>query len=102
MPDKRNIRRCIDDNLVSSKEKLEVEGKIITTEKDITESLTYHFVTVGPKLASKLESKPDDDSLKHINYQQNTLIFVPIDDAYVLNAIKQLKIVKAPGPDKTS
>ena len=73
---------------------LEVGGKTITNEKDIAESLNHHFVTVGPKLASKLESKPDDDSLKLINYQQNKMIFVPIDDAYVLNAIRQLKMVK--------
>ena len=81
---------------------LEVEGKTNTNEKDIAESLNHHFVTVGPKLASKLESKPDDDSLKHISYQQNAMIFVPIADAYVQNAIRQLKIGKAPGPDKTS
>ena len=81
---------------------LEVEGKTIANEKDIAESLNHHFVTVGPKLASKLESEPDDDSLKHINYQQNTMIFVPIDDAYVQNATRQLKNGKAPGPDKIS
>ena len=30
------------------------------------------------------------------------MIFVPIDDGYVLNAIKQLKNGKAPGQDKIS
>ena len=30
------------------------------------------------------------------------MAFVPIDETYVLNAIKQLKIGKAPGPDKIS
>ena len=30
------------------------------------------------------------------------MIFVPVDDAYVLNAIRQLKNGKAPGPDKIS
>ena len=30
------------------------------------------------------------------------MAFVPIDETYVLNAIKQLKNGKAPGPDKIS
>ena len=81
---------------------LEVEGQTITNERDIAVSLNHHFVIVGPKLASKLESKPDDDSLKHINHQQNTMLFVPIDDAYVLNAIRQLTNGKTPCPDNTS
>ena len=81
---------------------LEVEGKTITNEKDIAESNNHHFVTVGPKLASTLEFKPDDYSLKHINYQQNTTLFVPIDDASVQNAIRQLLIGKVPSPVKTS
>ena len=80
----------------------DVEGKTITKEKDIAEALNHHFTTIGPKLDSKLESRSDDDSLKHINTQQNKMAFVPIDETYVLNAIKQLKNGKAPGPDKIS
>ena len=79
---------------------LEVERKTITNEKNIAESLNHHFVTVGPKLASKLEFKPDDDSLKHTNYQQNTIIFVSIDGTNMLNAIRQLKNGKVSDPDK--
>ena len=81
---------------------LDVEGKTITKEKDIAEALNHHFTSIGPKLAIKLESRPDDDSLKHINVQQNKMIFVHIDETYVLNAIKQLKNGKATGPDKIS
>ena len=81
---------------------LDVEGRTITKEKDIAEALNHHFTTIGPKLASKLESRSDDDSLKHINAQQNKMMFVPVDETYVLNAIKQLKNGKAPGPDKIS
>ena len=81
---------------------LDVEGKTITKEKDIAEALNHHFTTIGPKLASKLESRSDDDSLKHIDTQQNKMAFVPIDETYVLNSIKQLKNGKAPGPDKIS
>ena len=81
---------------------IDVEGKTITKEKDIAEALNHHFTTIGPKLASKLESRSDDDPLKHINAQQNKMMFVPIDETYVLYAIKQLKNGKAPGPDKIS
>ena len=73
---------------------IDFEGKIITKEKDIAEALNHHFITIGPKLASKLESRSDDDCLKHINTQQNKMAFVPIDETYVLNAIKQVKMVK--------
>ena len=81
---------------------LDVEGITITKEKDIAEALNHHFTAIGPKLATKLEPRPDDDCLKHINVQQNKMIFVPIDEAYVLNAIKQLKNGKAPDPDMIS
>ena len=73
---------------------LEAEGKTITKEKDIAEALNNHFSNIGPKLAIKLESRPDDDCLKHINVQQNEMMFAPIDETYVLNAIKQLKMVR--------
>ena len=81
---------------------LDVKGRTITKEKDIAEALNHHFTTIGSKLASKLESRSDDDSLKHINAQQTKMMFVPVDETYVLNAIKQLKNGKAPGPDKIS
>ena len=67
---------------------LEAEGKTITKEKDIAEALNNHFTNIKPKLAIKLESRPDDDCLKQINVQQNVMMFAPIDETYVLNAIK--------------
>ena len=81
---------------------LEVEGITITKEKDIAEALNNHFTNIGPKLATKLESRLDEDCLKHINVLQNEVMFTPIDETYVLNAIKQLKNCKAPGSDKIS
>ena len=81
---------------------LNIEGRTLTKEKDIAEALNQHFVTVGPKLAEKLESKNDDDPLVKINAQTKNLKFKLIDNTYVLNAISRLKNGKAPGPDKIS
>ena len=75
---------------------------MITKEKDIAEALNHHFTTIGPKLANKLESKPNGDPLKHNKIQKNKMTFAPIDETYVLRAIKQLKNGKALGPDKIS
>ena len=74
----------------------------ITKEEDIAEALNTHFTTIGPKLAIRLDSRLDVDYLKHINVQQNEMMFVPIDEPSVLNAIKQLKNGTALGPDKIS
>ena len=81
---------------------LDIEGRTLTKEKDIAEALNQHFVTVGPKLAEKLESKNDDDPLVKINAQTKNLKFKLIDNTYVSNAISKLKNGKAPGPDKIS
>ena len=70
---------------------LNIEGRTLTKEKDIAKALNQHFVTVGPKLAEKLESKNDDDPLVKINAQTKNLKFKLIDNTYVLNAISKLK-----------
>ena len=38
----------------------DIKGRTLTKEKDIAEALNQHFVTVGSKLAEKLESNNDD------------------------------------------
>ena len=81
---------------------LDIEGRTLTKEKDIAEALNQRFVTVGPKLAEKLESRNDDDLLIKINAQTENLKFKLIDNTYVLNAISKLKNGKSPGPDKIS
>ena len=79
---------------------LNIEGRKLTKEGDILEALNHHFVSVGPKLASKIEQNANDDPLKHIDSEPNTMRLIPVDDNYVPKAIKQLKNGKAPGPDK--
>ena len=78
---------------------LDVEGNRITKEADIAEALNQHFVTVGPKLAGKIEQRTNDDPLKYVVKQSSVMKFNPVSDIFILNSIKQLKNWKAPGPD---
>ena len=55
---------------------------------------------MGPKLADQIKQNPNDDPLKHIVHEQNSLSFNPVGRNYILNAMQQLKNVKASGPDK--
>ena len=77
-----------------------IEGRKLTKERGISEASNHHFVSVGPKLASKIEQNVNDDPLKHIDNEPNTMRLAPVDDNYIPKAIKQLKNGKAPGPDK--
>ena len=79
---------------------LDVDGNRITKQANIAEALNHHFVTVGPKLASKIEQQTNDDPLKYVVKQSSVMKFNPVNDTFILNSIKQLKNGKAPGPDK--
>ena len=43
---------------------LNTEGGKITKGGDIVEAFNHHFVSIGPKLASKIEQNANDDPLK--------------------------------------
>ena len=45
---------------------LDAEGKETTKEKDRAEALNHNFITLRPKLPNQLETRSDDDSLKHV------------------------------------
>ena len=62
--------------------------------------LNCHFVSVGPKLSRSIETRPSDNCLQHITPVNEEMLFKPVDNKYVLNAINQLKNGKASGPDK--
>ena len=80
---------------------LNIKDRKLTKEGDILDALNHHFVSVGPKLASKIEQNVNDDPLKHIdNEPPNTMWLTPVDDNYVPKSIKQLQSGKALGPDK--
>ena len=37
---------------------IEVDGKTLTKERNVLEALNCHFVSVGPKLARSIETRP--------------------------------------------
>ena len=67
---------------------LDVQDKILTGKRDIAQALTHQCVTVGPTLSSKIEARPDDDPVGHLESQKYDIIFTPVDGATVLKAIK--------------
>ena len=46
--------------------------KKLANEGDKVEALNHQFVSVGPKLATKIEQKANDDPLKHVDDEPNT------------------------------
>ena len=77
---------------------LEVEGKYLTRERDVVEAMNLHFALVGPKVAEKITSKPDDNCLCCIIPTSSILVFKTIVQTYMHNAIRKLKNAKAAGP----
>ena len=75
------------------------------------EAMNRHFAIVGPKLAEKITSRPDDDCLWYITHESNVMTFKTINETHMHNSIKNLKNGKAavqmrvnklsPNPSKT-
>ena len=99
----RTINKVLDKNVNTvSISSLEIDGKYLTRERDVVEAMNHHFVSVGPKLAEKITSKPGDDCLRYINSESNGMVFKSVDETHMANAIRKLKNGKAAGPDKVS
>ena len=95
------INKVLDKNVETvSLSSLEVQGKYLTRERDVVEAMNRHFALVGPKLAEKITSKPDDDCLCYNTPESNVMTFKTINETLMRNAIKKLKNGKAAGPDK--
>ena len=70
-------------------------------QNQIAEKLNEHFVSVGPKLASKLEVKPDDDPTTYLHSidANQKFSFKMMSEETMLTSLNMLKNGKAPGPD---
>ena len=82
--------------------KIIFEGAELKTSSQISEAFNKHFVTVGPKLAEKIEEKPFDNPLSYLSNEPNRNKFKldPVSIGYVQRAIRALDSSKSPGPDR--
>ena len=82
------------------------EGQHIEKQKGMAETFTNHFITIGPKLAEKIETKESVDPLKYFTNENAptgpNFEFQPITSDHLKNEIKKLKCNKSSGYDKIS
>ena len=74
---------------------------IVKGQNQIAKKLNGHFVSIDPKLASKLEVKPDDVPIKYPYPTDSNQKFSLklMNEESMLRSLKMLKSGKAPGPD---
>ena len=74
---------------------------IVKGQNQTAEKLNEHFASIGPKLASKLEVKPEDDPIKYLHPTDlnQKFSFKLMSEESMLRSLKMLKSGKAPGPD---
>ena len=72
---------------------------IVKGQNQIAEKLNEHFVSIDPKLASKLEVKPDDDPIKYLHPTDSNqkFSFKLMNEESMLRSLKMLKSGKASG-----
>ena len=93
----KTINRVLDKDIEStSVSSIEIDGKMLTKQHDVVEILNYHFVSVGPKLACSIETRPNDNCLQHITRVNSEMQFRTVDKTYVLAAIDHPKNGKHP------
>ena len=99
---RKTINRLLNrDSASKSISSLNVNGKVVTGDGELAEALNQRFVSVGPKLAERIKTTPNDNPLKHIKPNDSaTLILKPVTNSQVLKGLKQLKNGKACRPDK--
>ena len=96
---------CLLEKDVKSTNLSSIESGSRTLNKDydmLEEALNRHFVSIGPDLAKQIKSKSDDDCLKQIIPENSEMLFVTVDEVYILNTINQLEKGKASDPDKSN
>ena len=74
---------------------------IVKSQNQILGKLNEHFVSVGPKLVSKLKIKPGDDPIKYLHTidADQKFSFKMTSEEAKLTSLNMPKNGKAPGPD---
>ena len=75
---------------------------IVKSQTQDLEKLNEHFVSVGPKLASKLKMMPGDDPIKYLHTidADQKFSFKMMSEEAMLTSLNMLKNGKAPDPDR--
>ena len=81
---------------------IKFEGQLIQRPKLVVESFNEHFVSVGAKLASKIETDVSDDPASYLKSRAATarFQFELVTVKHIRNLIRQLQCSKSPGSDK--
>ena len=73
------------------------QHRVLDRPNEIAKTFNEHFVTVGPKLASSIDHKADDDPLKYLKGTDENMAkfqFTQIDTNYIKKAVMALKKFK--------
>ena len=104
-----NMWRIIGKTLNPSREKsqnaigrLLIDGKNVTDDHEIAESMNTFFCTVGKNLSQKLPKSKV--SFRHYlkNPQKHSFKFTPFTETFVTETVERLNKHKSPGPDGIS
>ena len=79
---------------------LAIEGKTLSRKRDMVEAINRYFVSVGPKPEDQIKQNSNDENLEHIDHDESSMIFTPVDCNYVRKAIQELTNGKELGPNK--
>ena len=82
-----------------------LNGRAYVRPDEIAEAFNEHFVTVGPKLASKIEAHTDADPMAYVRDVVKhkcppKFLFKHFEVSHIKQEINKLKTSKLPGPDK--
>ena len=87
----RAINKVLNKDSPSSFSAVNFQGQRLDRPNKIAEAFNEHFVTIGPKLASNIEQKPDDNPLKYLeenNENSPKFQFKQVDASCVRKAVK--------------
>lgn len=91
-PSKRKVHSRID--------QLNFQGKSVSNDQDIANTINEHFCSVGDRISKKVDSTSTNKFKCYLrNKLQNSFYLSPVSETDVNKVIKQLKENKSPGPD---
>ena len=75
-------------------------GQNLENQREISEAFNDHFVTIGPKLASAVETETTDDPLQYSSAQIPSVMLPSLFQRTDENLVKRLKCSKSNGHDQ--